>query len=256
MLKNGRNAMSLKGKVAVVTGGGSGMGQETCAQLARDGAAVAVWDLNEKGAQETAAMIAKEGGKAIAVQVDVASKASVEAATARTRKELGAITVLVNNAGISGPVPFLEIDEAQWDRMYDINMKGPYFCTQAIIPDMLAAQWGRIVNVTSSSTQIGSPRMTHYASSKGALAVFTKALAAEFARSGITANNVPPNFIDTPMLREHFGQDFIDNRSESSMMGRPGTVQDIATAISYLCSVGAKHINGHTLSVNGGNYMN
>jgi 2-hydroxycyclohexanecarboxyl-CoA dehydrogenase len=248
--------MSLEGKNAVVTGGGSGMGQSTCVQLARDGAAVAVWDLNEKGAQETVALIEKEGNKAIAVQCDVSSKAAVTAATERTRKELGPITVLVNNAGISGPVPFLEIDEALWDRMYAINMKGPYFVTQAIIPDMLAANWGRIVNVTSSSTQIGSPRMTHYASSKGALAVFTKSLAAEFARSGITANNVPPNFIDTPMLREHFGQDFIDQRSEASMMGRPGTGEDIAAAISYLCSPGARHINGHTLGVNGGNDMN
>jgi len=248
--------MSLKGKTAVVTGGGSGMGQATCVQLARDGAAIAVWDLNEKGAQETVGLIEKEGGKAIAVKVDVSSKADVTAATERTRNELGPITILVNNAGISGPVPFLDIDEALWDRMMNINLKGPYYCTQAIIPDMLAAQWGRIVNVTSSSTQIGSPRMTHYAASKGGLAVFTKSLAAEFARDGITANNVPPNFIDTPMLREHFGQDFIDERAESSMMGRPGTGEDIAAAVSYLCSVAARHINGHTLSVNGGNYMN
>ena len=214
--------MSLAGKVAVVTGGGSGMGQATCVQLARDKAAVAVWDLNEQGALKTVAMIEKEGGKGLALAVDVSSRATVTAATERTRRELGPITILVNNAGISGPVPFLEIDETQWDRMYAINMKGPYYCTQAIIPDMLAASWGRIVNVTSSSTQIGSPRMTHYASSKGALAVFTKSLAAEFARHGITANNVPPNFIDTPMLREHFGQDFIDQRSEASMMGHPG----------------------------------
>src|SRR5258706_9860689 len=121
---------------------------------------------------------------------------------------------------------------------------------------MLAANWGRIVNVTSSSTQIGSPRMTHYAAAKGGLAVFTKSLAAEFARNGITANNVPPNFIDTPMLREHFDESFIAQRAEASMMGHPGAVEDIAAAISYLCSAAAKHINGHTLSVNGGNYMN
>ncbi|MDG2005619.1 MAG: SDR family NAD(P)-dependent oxidoreductase [Novosphingobium sp.] len=248
--------MSLEGTNAVVTGGGSGMGQSTCVQLARDGAALAVWDVNEAGAQETVALIEAEGNTAIAVQCDVSSKDSVTAATERTREELGPVTVLVNNAGISGPVPFLEIDEALWDRMMGINLKGPWHVTQAIIPDMIAAQWGRIVNVTSSSTQIGSPGMTHYSSSKGGLAIFTKSLAAEFARQGITANNVPPNFIDTPMLREHFGQDFIDDRAKSSMMGRPGTGEDIATAISYLCSREAKHINGHTLSVNGGNYMN
>jgi 2-hydroxycyclohexanecarboxyl-CoA dehydrogenase len=249
-------AMSLEGINAVVTGGGSGIGRATCIQLARDGAAVAVWDLHEQGARETVGMIEAEGNTGLAVKCDVSSKPDVIDATRRTRKELGPVTILVNNAGISGPVPFLEIDEELWDRMMAINLKGPYYVTQAIIPDMLAAQWGRIVNVTSSSTQIGSPRMCHYAASKGGLAVFTKSLAAEFARSGITANNVPPNFIDTPMLREHFGDDFISERAEASVMGRPGSVEDIATAISYLCSKEAKHINGHTLSVNGGNYMN
>jgi 2-hydroxycyclohexanecarboxyl-CoA dehydrogenase len=248
--------MSLQGKVAVVTGGGSGIGQAACVQLARDGAAIAVWDLNEAGARDTVDTIEKAGGKAIAVQTDVASKASVTAATERTRTKLGPITVLVNNAGISGPVPFLEIDEAQWNRMFDINLKGAFFCIQAIIPDMLDASWGRIVNVTSSSTQIGSPRLTHYAASKGGLACLTKSLAAEFARNGITANNVPPNFIDTPMLRAHYGEAFIAQRSEASMMGRPGSVEDMAAAIAFLCSVAAKHVNGHTLSVNGGNYMN
>jgi len=248
--------MSLEGMNAVVTGGGSGMGQATCVQLARDGAAVAVWDVNEAGAKETVAMIEAEGNRGLAVQCDVSSKPAIAAATERTRKELGPVTVLVNNAGISGPVPFLDIDDALWERMMAINLRGPWWVTQAIIPDMIAAQWGRIVNVTSSSTQIGSPGMTHYSSSKGGLAVFTKSLAAEFARQGITANNVPPNFIDTPMLREHFDDDFINERAEGSMMGRPGSVWDIATAISYLCSKEAKHINGHTLSVNGGNYMN
>jgi 2-hydroxycyclohexanecarboxyl-CoA dehydrogenase len=248
--------MSLEGKVAVVTGGGSGMGRQCCIQLARDGAAVAVWDLNEANAKETADLVAKEGNRAIAVKTDVANRAEVDAAAARTRKELGPITILVNNAGISGPVPFTQMTEELWDRMMLINLKGPYFCTQAVIQDMLDAGWGRIVNVTSSSTQIGSPGMTHYAASKGGLAVFTKSLAAEFARKGITANNVPPNFIDTPMLREHFDDEWINARAENTMMGRPGTVEDIAAAVSYLCSVQAKHINGHTLSVNGGNYMN
>jgi 2-hydroxycyclohexanecarboxyl-CoA dehydrogenase len=251
-----RGKVSLKGKVAVVTGGGSGMGQASCVQLARDGAAVAVWDLNERGAQDTVDMIAKEGNKAIAVKVDVSSKESVVAAAARTRKDLGPITILVNNAGISGNVPFLEVSEEYWDRMFAINMKGPYYCTQAIIPDMLAAKWGRIVNVTSSSTQVGASKMTAYVSSKGGLAGFTKALAMEFAREGITANSVPPNFIDTPMLREHFDEEFITSRAKLSVMGRPGSVWDNAAAVSYLCSVAAKHINGHTLGVNGGNYMN
>jgi 2-hydroxycyclohexanecarboxyl-CoA dehydrogenase len=247
--------VSIKGKVAVLTGGGSGMGQATCVQLARDGAAVAVWDVNEQGARNTVEMIAKEGNKAIAVKADVSSMESVAEATARTRKELGAITILVNNAGISGNVPFLEVTEQYWDRMFAINLKGAFFCTQAIVPDMLAAKWGRIVNVTSSSTQIGASKMTAYVASKGGMAGFTKALAMEFAREGITTNSVPPNFIDTPMLREHFDEEFVTSRAKMTVMGHPGSVWDIAAAISYLCSVAAKHINGHTLSVNGGNYM-
>jgi 2-hydroxycyclohexanecarboxyl-CoA dehydrogenase len=248
--------MSLKGKVAVVTGAGSGMGRQCAIQLARDGAAVAIWDLNEKSAKETADMIAKEGNRGLGIKCDVAAKDSVEAAAAQTRKELGPITILVNNAGISGNVSFLDMTEEVWDRMIRINLKGPYYCTKAVIQDMLDAKWGRIVNITSSSTQVGASLMTHYVSSKGGLLGFTKALAKEFARSGITANSVPPNFIDTPMLHEHFPQSFVDAAAEKSVMGRPGSVEDIAAAVSFLCSVRAKHINGHILGVNGGNYLN
>ena len=248
--------MSLNGKIAVITGGGSGMGQSTCLRLAKDGAAIAVWDWNENGARETADMIAKAGGRALACKADVSSAEDVAAATQRTRSELGSITILVNNAGISGMIPFLDITEEIWDRMIRINLKGPFLCTKAIIPDMLAAGWGRIDNITSSSTQVGSSKMAHYVSSKGGLLGFTKALAREFARNGITANSVPPNFIDTPMLREHVSQASIDAMTNASIMGRPGQPEDIAAAVAYLCSVEARHINGHTLSVNGGNYMN
>ncbi len=248
--------MSLKGKSAVITGGGSGMGRASCLRLARDGAAIAVWDLNEEGARETADMITGAGGRAIACKVDVSSTKEVAAATERTHQALGPITILVNNAGISGIVPFLELTEDLWDRMIRINLKGPYLCTKAIIPDMLAAGWGRIVNITSSSTQVGSKKMAHYVSSKGGLAGFTKALAVEFARNGITVNNIPPNFIDTPMLREHVAATDIETLAKASVMGHPGQPEDIAAAVAYLCSVEARHINGHTLSVNGGNYMN
>ena len=248
--------MSLKGKLAVITGGGSGMGRATCLRLAKDGAAISVWDWNESGAKETADMIANAGGRAIACKVDISSTEDVAAATQRTRSELGPITILVNNAGISGVVPFLDLTEDIWDRMIRINLKGPYLCTRAIIPDMLATGWGRIVNITSSSTQVGSKKMAHYVSSKGGLVGFTKALAAEFARNGITTNSVPPNFIDTPMLREHVATADIDNLAKASMMGHPGQPEDIAAAVAYLCSMEARHINGHTLSVNGGNYMN
>ena len=248
--------MSLDGKVAVVTGGGSGMGRATCEQLARDGAAISIWDWNEEGAKETVERITKAGGRAIACKVDVSSTEEVAAAAQRTRAELGPLAILVNNAGISGMVPFVDMTEEIWDRMIKINLKGPFLCAKEAIPDMVAAGWGRIVNVTSSSTQLGAPQMAHYVSSKNGLAGLTKALAREFARSGITVNTVPPNFIDTPMLREHVPAEAIEANAQASVMGRPGQPEDIAAAVSYLCSVEARHINGHTLSVNGGNYMN
>ncbi|TAL04186.1 MAG: SDR family oxidoreductase [Rhodospirillaceae bacterium] len=247
--------MSLTGKVAVITGGGSGIGRATCLQIANDGAAVAVWDWNEPGAKETVDMITKAGGRAIAVKVDVSSAEQVAAAAQRTRKDLGPITILVNNAAINYLISFLDITEAQWDEMMKVNLKGPYICVRTVIQDMLDAKWGRIVNITSSSTQLGASRMAHYVASKGGLSGFTKALASEFARSGITVNNVPPNFIETPLLRKTTTPESHKAAAEKSMMGHPGQPEDIAAAVSYLCSVAAKHINGHTLGVNGGNYM-
>ena len=248
--------MSLKGKVAVVTGGGSGIGRAISLQLAKDGAAISVWDLDAAKAQETVDLIAQGGGQAIACVGDASAAAGIQSALERTRAELGPVTILVNNAGTTGFCPIQDITEDAWDRMMRINLKGPFLCTQASLPDMLAAGWGRIVNITSSSTQIGSKKMAHYVSSKGGLAGFTKALASEFARNGITVNNVPPNFIDTPMLREHVAAADIENMAKASMMGHAGQPEDIAAAVAYLCSVEARHINGHTLSVNGGNYMN
>ena len=246
--------MSLKGKVAVVTGGASGIGRAIALQLARDGAAVAVWDLNPVGAEETVAMIAKEGGKAIACAGDAASKEGIAASLARTKKELGPVTVLVNNAGMTGFTPFLELGEEMWDRMIRVNLKGPFLCTQAILPDMLAAKWGRIVNISSSSTQTGASGMSHYVASKGGVIGMTKSLAMEFAAHGITVNNIPPGFIDTPMLRASPVD--VDGYAATMPMKRPGKPEDIAAACSYLCSEAAAYVTGHTLSVNGGRYLN
>jgi 2-hydroxycyclohexanecarboxyl-CoA dehydrogenase len=246
--------MSLNNKVAVVTGSASGIGRACAVQLARDGAAVAVWDLDAKGADETVATITKAGGRAIACVGDASSKEGIAAALARTRKELGPVTILVNNAGISPFVKFLDVTEEIWDRTIRINLKGPFLCTQAIIPDMLAAKWGRIVNISSSSTQTGAPGMSPYVSSKGGVIGLTRSLAAEFAAQGITVNNIPPGFIDTPMLRASPVD--VDAYAATMPMKRPGKPEDIAAACSYLCSEAAGYVTGHTLSVNGGRYFN
>ncbi|MCR2812355.1 MULTISPECIES: SDR family NAD(P)-dependent oxidoreductase [Microbacterium] len=243
----------MDGRVAVVTGGGRGIGRAIATVLAGKGAAVAVWDLNAEGAEATADSIRAAGGTAIACAGDAADAEAVAAAAARTREELGPVGILVNNAGISAFEPFLAITEDSWERVMRINLKGPFLCTQSLLPDMLTAGWGRIVNISSSSAQTGAPAMGHYAASKGGVIGFTKALAVEFASQGITVNNVPPGFVDTPMLRESPVD--VDQHARETMMGRAGTPDDIAYAVAYLASDEAGYVTGQTLSVNGGRYL-
>lgn len=242
-----------KNRVAIVTGGGKGIGRAIGLQLARDGAAVAVWDLDADSAHQTVGMIEREGGRATACVGDAASKAGIEACLARTRTQLGPVTILVNNAGISAFVPFRLVTEEALDRMLAINLKGPFLCAQAIIPDMLEAGWGRIINISSSSAQTGAKQMSSYVASKGGLIGLTRALALELAERGITVNNVPPGFVDTPMLRESPVD--VDAFAAGTPMKRPGKPEDIAAACSYLASEAAGYVTGQTLSVNGGRYM-
>lgn len=193
----------MAGRVAVVTGGGSGIGRATAQRIAANGDAVAVWDLDGEGAEATAAAITQAGGRAIACQCDAASRGGIAGALERTRAELGEVAILVNNAARTDFLPFLETTEELWDQVIAVNLKGPYLCIQAILPGMLDAGWGRIVNITSSSVQTGGAYMHHYVASKGGLMALTRSLAMEFASSGITVNNVPPGYVDTPMSRRN-----------------------------------------------------
>lgn len=244
---------SLQGRVAVVTGAGSGIGRAIAIRLAEDTAKIAIWDINADGAEETARMIRDNGGTAIAITADCSDKAVIKAAAARTRAELGAIAILVNNAGIAPFTPFLDTDDELFDTVIRINLRGPWLMTKECLPDMLAAGWGRVINITSSSVQTGSPAQGHYVSSKGGLLGMSKALALEFAASGVTFNIIPPGFIDTPMLRaapidaEAFAQ--------TLPMKRIGQPEDIAAAAAYLASEEASYITGQTISTNGGRYM-
>jgi 2-hydroxycyclohexanecarboxyl-CoA dehydrogenase len=246
--------MSLNGRTAVVTGAARGLGRAIALRLACDGAAVSAWDLHSEGVEETAALIMKSSGRAIACVANAASAKDIAIATARTRMELGPITVLVNNAALSPFAAFETITEEMWDTLMAVNLKGPFLCTQAIIPDMLAARWGRIINISSSSAQTGTFAQAHYAASKGGVIGFTKALAIEYAAKGITANNVPPGFIDTEGLRS--APVDIDAFAQKTPMKRPGQPEDIAAAVAYLASEAASYVTGHTLSVNGGRYSN
>jgi 2-hydroxycyclohexanecarboxyl-CoA dehydrogenase len=244
---------SLEGKVAVVTGAGSGIGRAVARRLAEDQAAIGVWDINGTGAEETARMITEAGGRALAITADCADRAAIEEAARQTRAELGPVTILVNNAGISPFTPLLEIDDALFDRVIHVNLRGPFLVTREIVPDMLAAEWGRIINITSSSTQTGAPFMAHYVASKGGLLGMTKSLALEFAAKNITVNMVPPGFIDTPMLRGSPVD--VDAFAATTPLKRPGKPEDIAAACAYLASEEAGYVTGQTISTNGGRYM-
>ncbi|WP_405534927.1 SDR family oxidoreductase [Streptomyces sp. NBC_00075] len=243
----------LAGKAAVVTGGGRGIGQAIATVLAARGAAVAVWDLNLESAEDTAARIVKDGGTAIAVGGDASDAADVAAAAARTREAFGPVTILVNNAGTTAYEPFTSITEESWDRMIGINLKGPFLVTKELVPDMLAAGWGRIVNISSSSAQTGAPAMAHYASSKGGVIGLTRALAIEYAATGVTVNHVPPGFIDTPLVRQ--GPVDVDAVAAMMPMKRAGQPEDVAYAVAYLASEEAGYVTGQTLSTNGGRYL-
>lgn len=243
--------MSLQGRAAVVTGAGRGIGRGCALQLARDGAAVAVWDIDADGAAETVRMIEAEGNRAIACIGDASARDIIDRTLDRIRADLGPVLVLVNNAAQVQFKPFLEILEADVERLCRNNLIGPYLLTQAVIPDMLAAGWGRIINMSSASAQQGTRLLSHYAATKGGIMAFTRTIAMEFAGQGITANSISPSFIDTPMRFEAPASDF-GAAVAATPMKRAGQPEDIAAAVSFLASEGAGYVTGQMLSVNGG----
>ncbi|HEY5876978.1 MAG TPA: SDR family NAD(P)-dependent oxidoreductase [Ilumatobacteraceae bacterium] len=242
-------------RVAVVTGGASGMGMSICTHLARAGCRVAVLDLAGGDAEATAATLRNQGHRALGAQVDVADRASVEQAYALVRSEFGPIEVLVTSAAVSGFVPFEEITLDDWNRTLAVNLTGTFHCVQAAIGDMVAAGWGRIVTISSAAGQTASPRQGHYSASKAGVIGLTRTLAAEYAARGITVNTIPPFVVDTPMLRaaqqaKHvFPTEYL---LRAVPAGRLGTGDDIAAACAFLCSDAASYITGQVIAVNGG----
>ncbi|MEE2061481.1 SDR family NAD(P)-dependent oxidoreductase [Rhodococcus artemisiae] len=247
----------MTAKVALVTGGGSGIGRAISHRLAADGYATAVLDLNAASAKTVVEEILENGYTAAAFgDVDVSDRSQVDAAVESVRDSLGAVSVLVNNAGITGFKKFGHITDEVWERTLAINLSGPFYACQAVVPDMTKAGWGRIVNISSSSAQGGQQFMTHYVASKAGLVGFTKSLALELGPSGITVNTIPPGFVDTPMLRgsERDGLlgGSVDEHADRTPVRRAGKPEDIAAACSFLCSEEAGYITGQIIGVNGG----
>jgi len=245
-------------RVAVVTGGASGIGLGVARQFVTDGHRVAILDRNRVAAEAAAAELRAEGSETLAVEVDVADRESVGDAFSRVRTELGPVEILVTSAGVESFDPLPDITADKWDRIIAVNLTGTFSCVQAAVPDMLAAGWGRIVTISSSSAQSGAPNMAHYAASKGGVIGLTKALAVELARRGVTVNTIPPSLVDTPMARgAEASGDFpgVDVVGPMIPVGRAGLPADVAAACSFLCSDGAAYITGQLIGVNGGMYI-
>ncbi|OBI80344.1 SDR family NAD(P)-dependent oxidoreductase [Mycobacterium sp. 1245805.9] len=243
-------------KIAIVTGGASGIGLGIARRLARDGAKVAIFDLDIAAADDAATKIIAEGGTAMAVQVDVSDRGRIQDAADLVRQAFGPITVLINNAGMEGFQPFLKITPEKWDRLLAVNLTGTFHCCQIVLPDMIATGWGRIVNISSSSTHGGQPFMAHYVASKSGVVGLTKSLALEFGPKGITVNTIPPGFIDTPMTRRNEAEgnlgDTVEHHAEKTPVRRAGRPEDIAAACAFLVSEEAGYITGQIIGVNGG----
>jgi len=238
-------------RVAFVTGGAGGIGSAVCRGLAADGRLVAVADLSRDAAEKVAADI---GG--IGVPLDVTDAGSVAAAVAETAERLGAPSIVVNVAGWDELKPFLDTDEEFTRKIIEINLTGPMRVLRASLPAMVEAGWGRVVNVASDAGRVGSSLESVYSAAKGGVIAFTKTIAREFARRGITANTVCPGPTDTPLLRSitagERAEAIIAAMTKAVPMRRMGTPDDVAPAVVFLASEAAGYVTGQTLSTSGG----
>jgi 2-hydroxycyclohexanecarboxyl-CoA dehydrogenase len=244
-------------QVALVTGGARGIGEAIAQALAADGLSVAVADLRLDEAEATAAAIRDAGGQAIAVELDVTSTASVSAGLTSTSEALGPVDVLVNNAGWDDLKPFIQTDEQFWDRVIEVNFKGALRLTHGVLPGMVEHGWGRIINIGSDAGRVGSSLESVYSGAKGGIIAFTKTIAREVARKGVTANAVCPGPTDTPFLRETVAKaNDADKVIEAMVSGVPmkrlAQPCEIAAAVRFFAGEDAGYVTGQTLSVSGG----
>lgn len=251
----------FEGKTVIVTGGGGGIGGATCRRFAREGAKVAVLDLNQQAADQVVAQIRAEGGQATAFRCDITERASVDAAVQAVQAQLGPVDVLVNNAGWDVFKPFTKTEPAQWDQLIAINLTGALHMHHAVLPGMAARKAGRIVNIASDAARVGSSGEAVYAACKGGLVAFSKTIAREHARHGITVNVVCPGPTDTALFadyKEGAGnpEKLMEAFTRAIPLGRIGQPDDLPGAILFFASDDAAFITGQVLSVSGGLTMN
>jgi 3-oxoacyl-[acyl-carrier protein] reductase len=250
---------SLKKKTAVVTGAGSprGIGRAIALALASQGADVAVCDIDLAGVEQLAAEIKGAGRQALAYRADVTCAADIERMVADIRQKWGKLDILVNNAGITQPVKVLDMTEADWDRVLNVNLKGTFLCTKAVLPGMISQNYGRIVNMGSVSGKRGGGVFggAHYSAAKAGIHAFAKALAREISQYGITVNSVAPGLIATDIRGGLESPEEQKRMSTEIPIARMGTPEEVAAAICFLASDEAGYITGEEIDINGGSHM-
>lgn len=244
----------LTGKIALVSGASQGIGRAIAIALATQGATVILAARNTDKLAQVAAEIEAAGGKALAFTLDIASEASIKETAKSILAAHGTVDILVNNAGITRDGLMMRMKRADWDDVLNTNLTGTFLLTQALLPPMVKARWGRIVNITSIVGQLGQAGQVNYAASKAAMLGFTRSLAREVASRAITVNAVAPGYIETAMT-----QVLTDAQKQSMLanipLGRVGTDEEVAGAVAFLCLPIAGYITGHTLNMNGGLHM-
>jgi NAD(P)-dependent dehydrogenase (short-subunit alcohol dehydrogenase family) len=250
------NREDLSGRIAIVTGAGQGMGRSVAQALAERGATVVVNDLNLESAEAVSADLRATGTESMAIAADVIDGTSVRAMVERTVATYGGVQILINNAGVLRPTKVAEIPEDEWDWVIAVNLKGTFLCSQAVLPAMKEAGWGRIVNFSSTAGKnVSTVGGAHYTAAKAGILGFTRHLAKEVAADGITVNAVCPGLIDTEMVRATIDDDRTAAYARSFPIPRLGLPEEVAELVAFLASDRAGYITGASLDINGGDLM-